>query len=211
MNMMSAIRKNAVVAAVAIVGGFLGSAIHGWTQAKRDILRAKRFEVIDDSGTVLSFWGPETRAEIPATTPKGVMLVFRDPKGVRRCEIGARVGDFGPQLNFYDKSGPSEFKPSQFVPQPRFAVSLFYGDDPVLAMRGRDAWRVLLGAEHGDAPGPGEDTWSLRIRGGPASYALVTGYKTHFGQYGAGVLLRENSQSWSLPGDLLSRWNRRPR
>jgi hypothetical protein len=214
MNLRAAILKNVGVSLLAAGAGFLGSVIHDrgvihfWTRDSHEVFRAQRFEVVDHSGALLSYWGPDSNPQIPVSTPRGVILVFIDPKGVRRCEIGSRVGDFGPELKFYDESGPSEVEPRQSVPEPRFAVSLFYGDDPILAMRGRDAWRVLLGAEHGDAPSPSEDTWSLRIRGGDESYALLTGYKTYFGQYGAGVLLRDNAQSWSLPTDLIKRWNK---
>jgi hypothetical protein len=207
MNPRTTILKNAAVTLIAATAGFFGSVIHDWTGDSHEVFRAKRFEVVDGSGAVLSYWGPDSNPQIPVTTPKGVILAFIDPKGVRRCEVGSQAGDFGPELKFYDESGPSEIKPRRSVAEPRFAVSLFYADDPVLAMRGRDAWRIELGAEHGDAPSPGEDTWSLRIRGGPASEAMVTGYKTYFGHYGAGVLLRDNAQSWSLPADLVSRWN----
>ena len=207
MNLRTAILKNVGVAAIAIAAGFFGSVIHDWTRVKHDVVRARRFEVVNGSGTIMSYWGPDANPQIPAATPKGVILVFIDPNGVRRCEIGSSPGDFGPELKFYGKLGPSEIRPQKYLPEPRFAVGLFAGDDPVLAIRGRDAWRITLGAEHGDAPDPSEDTWGLRIRGGATSSAGVTGYRTYFGQYTAGVWARDKGDSWSLPPDLGSRLN----
>jgi hypothetical protein len=59
MNFKPAVQKNALVTIVATVAGYFGSAIHGWTNPKRDVLRAERFEVVNGAGKVVSFWGPE--------------------------------------------------------------------------------------------------------------------------------------------------------
>lgn len=203
------------VAVIALAGGFLGGAIHDWvrggsvraaTSSAPEVLRAKRFEVISASGQTLSYWGPDSDRHIPASTPRGVLLVFMDAKGTRRCQIGSRIGDFGPELLFYDKEGPLPGDQRR-VSDPRFALELGYNDDPSLRMRNKNTWRILLGAEHGDAPDPSEDTWSLRIRGGQTSEAGVTGYRTYFGRYAAGIWVRDKEESWSLPADLQSRIN----
>ena len=186
---------------VGIVSGFLGGVAHDRAQSGKDVVRAQRFEVVSGAGKILSYWGPDSNPLIPVTTQKGVILVFLDQASVRRCEIGAQPG---PELKFYDKFGPSDVKTANPVPQPRFAVGLFDNGDPELAMRSRDDWRVTLGAEHGDVFDPGEDTWSLRIRGGTTSEAIVTGYKTFLGRYGAGVLVRDLGHSWTMPTDLQS-------
>jgi hypothetical protein len=195
MNLRTATIEKASVAVIALVAGLLGGVIHDWMRggtvepaasSTPDVLRAKRFEVISASGQTLSYWGPDSDPHIPASTPRGVLLVFMDVKGTRRCQIGSRIGDFGPELLFYDKDGPLPGNQRQYS-DPRFAVGLGYNDDPALAMRNKTSWRILLGAQHGDAPDPSEDTWSLRIRGGQTAEAGVTGYRTYFGQYTAGL------------------------
>jgi hypothetical protein len=204
MRLSAAIGRNAAVAVVAATGGFVGGAVHDWGKTAPDEIRAKRFEVVTTSGRVLSFWGPDADPQIPAATPKGVLMVFLDPNGVRRCQIGSSIGDYGPEILFYDANGPSETKRREYS-EPRFGVRLGYNEDAVLGMRNRTSWRVLLGAEHGDAPDPSEDTWGLRIRGGGTSEAGVFGYRTYFGQYTAGVFVRDKGDSWSVPPDLGSR------
>jgi hypothetical protein len=204
----AAIRKNAVVAVVALTGGFVGSAVRDWVKSNSDTIQAKRFEVVAATGKVLSFWGPDADPQIPAATPKGVLLVFKDLNGTRRCQIGSRLGDYGPELLFYDPDGPSEGR--RQYSEARFSVGLGYNHDAVLGMRNRTAWRVLLGAEHGDAPSPSEDTWGLRIRGGATSEAGVFGYRTYFGSYTAGVFVRDKEASWSMPSDLVARLNLQP-
>ncbi len=214
MNLQTEIINKTVVAVIAVVAGLLGGVIHDLMRggpvtaaasSTPDVLRAKRFEVISASGQTLSYWGPDSDPHIPASTPRGVLLVFMDVKGTRRCQIGSRIGDFGPELLFYDKDGP--LSGDQHYSEPRFRVSLGYNDDAGLAMRNRDSWRIFLGAEHGDAPSPSEDTWGLRVRGGPTSEAGITGYRTYFGQYTAGIVVRDKEESWSLPVDLQSRLN----
>jgi hypothetical protein len=199
MNLRTAVLKNFGVAVMGLGSGFLGGVAHDRVQSGKDVMRAQRFEVVSGAGKILSYWGTDSNPLIPVTTPKGVILVFLDHEGVRRCEIGSQPGGFAPELKFYDRLGPSEVKTTNPVPQPRFSVALFDNDDPELAMRGRDDWRVTLGAEHGDVFDPGEDTWSLRIRGGATSEAIVTGYKSFTGRYGAGVLVRDLEHSWTMP------------
>lgn len=215
MNLRTAVLNKVGVAVIAAGAGFLGSVIHDWTRSRTvaaatspapDVVRAKRYEVVNGSGRVLSYWGPDSDPQIPAKTGRGVLMVFMDLNGTRRCQIGSRIGDYGPELLFYDKDGPSEGKRRQYT-EPRFGVSLYDNEDAVLAMRNRSSWRILLGAEHGDAPDPSEDTWGLRIRGGATSEAGLTGYRTYFWQYTAGIWVRDKQESWSLPVDLVSRLN----
>lgn len=51
------------IAVVALAAGFLGSVVHDWVRGNAsslEVLRAKRYEVVNESGQVLSFWGPDT-------------------------------------------------------------------------------------------------------------------------------------------------------
>lgn len=160
MKLKDAFWRDLRVASIAIAAGFLGSVIHDWMPNRHQIIRAKRFEGINESGTLVSFWGPDENPQIPKETPRGVLLVFIDPSGVRRCQIGSRIGDFGPELEFYDKFGPSAAGPQKYLAPPRFAISLHDFEDPEMVFRSRDAWRITLGATHGDMP----DSASVEVR-----------------------------------------------
>lgn len=198
----SGIRNNAIVAVIALIGGFTGSAVHDRVRKASDAIQARRFEVVSASGKVLSFWGPDPDPQIPRTTPNGVLMVFMDSNGVRRCQIGSRIGDNGPELLFYGKDAPSERR-QKYLPQPRFAVALGYNEDPGLVMRDGTIERILLGAVHGDAPSPSEDTWCLTLREPTStllrSRANVCAYRAIDGSHGAQVLIIDRDKRWTLP------------
>jgi hypothetical protein len=52
----AAIKNNAIVAVVAIGGGFVGSMIHDAFKTGPSTIRAERFEVVG-AGRPLSYWG----------------------------------------------------------------------------------------------------------------------------------------------------------
>lgn len=195
---MNLLARYAPVALVSACFGFLGSLAHDWVRSVQKVVRAERFEVVD-AGKLVSYWGPDSDPQMPASTPKGVIMVFMDLNGVRRAELGSSPGDNGPELRFFDHNGPSEARFRRVVPEPRFVVRLGYNDDPELGMRGPKDWRVTLGAAHGDMPDPAEDSWALHIRGGQTADASVVAGRSSSGQDGAGVRVRQNGKSWSLP------------
>src|SRR5260370_1764787 len=114
MNLIrTAILEKTSIAVIEIADGFLGSVLHDWVRGRTaspaasaplEVLRAKRYEVVNDSGGVLSFWGPDNDPSIPAMTPKGTLLVFMNAKGQRGVEFGSRTGDKGPTLEFVDRN-----------------------------------------------------------------------------------------------------------
>jgi hypothetical protein len=153
-----------MVAVVALGAGFVGSVARDWIATTPRTIRAKRFEVIGAADETLSYWGPDSDPRIPSTTPKGILLVFMDPSGSRRCQIGSRIGDYGPELLLYDKGGPSQVRRQEYVVDPRVSLTLGFNGDPLLAMRDHSTWRVFLGAEHGDAPSVRDDDWRIMFR-----------------------------------------------
>jgi len=123
MNIGTGFQKNAMVAVVAVAGGYLGSVLHERISTNSGVLRAQRFEVVGSSGNILSYWGPDSNPQIPATTPKGTILVFMDLHGVRRFQLGSRVGDYVPEFQLYGEDGPRA-EPKQYVPE-RDSASLW--------------------------------------------------------------------------------------
>lgn len=87
-----------MVAIIAVAGGFLGSVLHDLITPKLTTVRAERFEVVEPSGRVLSYWGPDADRNIPPATPRGTLLVFLDSHAVRRLQLGAVAGNYSPHL-----------------------------------------------------------------------------------------------------------------
>jgi hypothetical protein len=175
MHIGATVQRNTVVALVAVAGGFVGSVLHDLIKAKSTTVRAERFEVVESSGRLVSYWGPDADPHIPSTTPKGAILVFVDPHGVRRCQIGSRVGDCGPELLFYDSDGPPA-KPQQNSAQPRLSIGLGSTGSPTLNMHGHDGDRMDLGAMYGDVDGEPELGWGLSFRAFAVPATAAIGY-----------------------------------
>jgi hypothetical protein len=192
MDIRAAIQKNAVITVLALCAGFVGSALHERMKTNPKTTRAERFEVVDASGKVLSFWGLDNDPKIPASTPKGTLLAFMNAKGQRGCELGSRTGDHGPTLNFYDRDRIE-----------RVTLALSKGDDPILAFSSsKIEGTVLLGtiasADDPDKPG---DSWGLRLRSGNVR-SSITASEWFDGTHRAGVTVRdEERRYWTFPPD----------
>ena len=198
-----ALKRHIVVAILGIASGFLGSILHDLTSPRSTTVRAERFEVVERSGRVLSYWGPDSDRGISPTTPRGTLLVFLDSHSVRRLELGARTGDSSPQLLFYDKDGPPD-APKHNVAQPRFSVDLGSTGSPVLIMRGGHGDRVTLGAHYGDV-GWEELGWALSFRAWEPRATADIGYtRLHDGTYQSSVTLNNGQgKVWTaLVGDV---------
>ena len=194
----ASIGRNVVIVVIAVVGGYLGSALHDLMKPGPTTVRAGRFEVIDPSGRLVSYWGPDANLRILVETLKGTLLVFMDLHGVRRCQIGARVGDNGPELVFFGTDGPSA--------GPRVGIDLGETGSPVLHMRGNDGDRMVLGAMYGDVYGQPELGWGLSFRARAASASAGIGYGRWLnGTYRSSVSLSDGTgKTWeALAGDEL--------
>jgi hypothetical protein len=174
-----------MVAVIALGGGFVGSMIHDWMRTGSKAIRAERFEVVGTSGNVLSVWGPDSDPKIPSETPKGILLVFMDTNGKRRCQVGSSVGDYAPELNFYGSDSAE-----------RVNLGLTEGEDPILMFRNAVTWRVMLGAMPGDVPSrESSDSWGLRLRNMRSN---IGAYAEPDGRVFV-VVRDEKGRTWSLP------------
>ena len=200
----SAVKRYLVVAIIAVAGGFLGSVLHDLSTAKPTTVRAERFEVVERSGRVLSYWGPDADRNIPPATPRGTLLVFFDSHAVRRLQLGAVTGNYSPHLRFYDKDGPPD-TPLRYDAQPRLNVGLGWTGSPVLRMRGGHGDSVVLGAMYGDVYGERELGWGLSFRAWEPSATADIGYTRWWdGTYRSSVTLNNGAgKHWgSFVGDL---------
>lgn len=194
MGINAAVQKNVLVAVIALGGGFVGSMIHDGMRTGSKAIRAERFEVVGTSDKVLGVWGPDSDPRIPDDTQKGILLVFMDTNGKRRCQIGSRVGDYAPELDFYGSDSVE-----------RVNLGLAAGEDPILMLRNAVTWRVMLGAIPGDASREPSESWGLRLRSGNVR-SNIGAYLRPDGTYRASVdITDEKGRTWSLPPDSRAR------
>jgi len=128
------------------------------------VFRAHRFELLNNKGEVISFWGQDP--------DNYVLLAFQAPAAptdrtrsqssegqsrgsdafVRRTLIGV-TGNGNPLLKLTSADG-----------QPRLTAYVNEHGKPVLFMADKHAIRLVLGVEQSDTPGPDDNTWVLDFR-----------------------------------------------
>lgn len=172
-----------ILAALAgLAGGWLSSTL---TPARADspqVIRARRFELVDESGRPIGFWGidPPQNAAVLAFTggDKEIYALF----GLR--------SDQSPEMTLTDQySGAT--------------ARLYFGrlHKPVLKMG--EPWprtRLSLGFIESDYPGPKDDSWALVFSNPSLASIGVSNLGTG---RPSGMVYAEDSKgrSWHAPGD----------
>jgi hypothetical protein len=188
------LQRHAAVVVLATCGGYFGATIQEWTKAAPATIKARRFEVVGQAGNVLGYLGPASDTRVSDTTQRGLLLVFLDPSGVRRCQIGVSDGSYSPRLLFYGKDGPPD-KPKPYdYSQPRLGIGLGWTDSPTLNMRGQAGDKVALGAIYGDVSGTPELGWGLSFRALKVSATADIGYARWLdGTYRSSITLNDGA------------------
>ena len=166
MTATRSVLKVSVLVLLTLGAGYVGGALHGWMDQAQPLATvcAKRFELVDGSGRTLAVLASNSAS--PGGGDAGATLSLTDPRGVPRCELGMNRGNSTPFLRLYGRDGAE-----------RVALVLGYQDDPVLTLGDGRKTRAVLGARHGDMPGPAEDRWSLSL------YARKDGADANIGFY----------------------------
>lgn len=155
------------VAGIAGLAGFLGGMVGTWVVSiparshPAEVVRAKGFELLDETGAVVSFWGIDKN--------QNVVLAFGDywldrPSGRRSPPGDPHLGlkDPNNQLANIGVAGNSSFlhfNADDGRPRARLLVDPW--GKPSLLMDDELGVRVLLGIEGGDTPGPRYNSWAL--------------------------------------------------
>ncbi len=163
--------------ALGFVGGSLARQRSAAADASPQVIRASRFELVDESGRVVAFWGHDDyRHTVIAFTPDGGAEAAWF--GVDSVASGTlRVGGEGGHAT----------------------LNLWRGK-PVLAMGDkRFATRLLLGFIQSDYPSPAEDSWALMFR--RPDLAVVGTLKDPLRGSYTGVLkiIDSSGKAWSPP------------
>jgi hypothetical protein len=147
-----------------------------------NVVRAARFEIVDQSGKPLAFWGPDDL--------KQMVLGFKD-KG---NNVVASLGMSSTGVPFFDMSGSDG--------RSRVRIELSSSQKPTLAMSDA-AWegRVLLGFVQNDVPDRRDDDWFLRFRapGGGELGGIGMARTGAEGRLSGKAYVRGAGKEWSAP------------
>jgi hypothetical protein len=156
--------KHLYIILTAVVAGFFGGVLatrmgYSSAQEPKSVIRARGFEVVDERGQTISFWGVDQGQNVvlafgsrgfapggarPRNSPPGLS----NPDN-QVAAIGL-LGEDSPMLKMRGADGKL-----------RLRMLLSTDAKPVLTMGDEKGPRVALGVEQSDTPGPEDNNWSL--------------------------------------------------
>jgi hypothetical protein len=142
------------------VGGVLGARVS--RVGSQQVVRARSFELVNEAGQAISFWGVDRGQNIVLTFGsrgpfRGSALPARPPGDLKDSDNQmAAIGLQGDDMPILTMSGADRKK--------RVTLSLSQDSKPALAMEDETGLRLHLGVEGTDTPGPEDNDWSLVFR-----------------------------------------------
>lgn len=203
-NMVNgAVMKQTLLIAASLFTGFLGGTIGaGFILARyegctRQAVRARGFELVNESGQAISYWGVDKRQNVVLAFgrqmpdpkpggPAGITSLGLDNPENQRAAFGM-VGDT-PTALYRASDG-----------RLRMSVCLSMYDKPIIVMEDRSGKRVSLGIQHSDTPGPQDDDWALAFFPDVATIGTFT--REIGGQTYVRGLLSVSRDGVKYPGD----------
>ena len=169
-----------------LVGGFLGAHVERARERAQpeQVLRAYRFELLDESGKQVSLWGLDKEhnallafgSHWPVGTPEG-----RASRPVDLTEPTNQRAAFG----ILDESPFLTMRGTHGDTRMRLNLSIY--EKPLLWMGDETGKRLALGLEHSDTPRPEDDNWHLVFE--PDRAWIGMGPEKHDGiKYVTGIL-----------------------
>jgi hypothetical protein len=139
----------------------------------RDVVRARQFELVDQTGKPISYWGIDKQKQVVLafglehTKQAAVGVSQAAAQGLRwypepRTSIGL-LGDGSPFVTLSAADGTS-----------RLRLYLSEHDKPLLLLDDKHGVRVSLGIEEGDTDNPDADDWALDFHPGRARIGMYT-------------------------------------
>ncbi len=132
-----------IAAAAGFAGGLASSKPRDVQAADATVIRARRFELVDDSGKTISYWGFDDRYQ------GRLVIAFTGGKSGELAGFG-----LGDQSGFLTLTGTDG--------RQRARLYVGWHEKPSLVL-GDEKWssRVGLGFTAGDAPSENDDNWAL--------------------------------------------------
>jgi hypothetical protein len=157
--------KQVIVIAAALlaglIGGILGTRLThtGDRYLAERVVRARSFELVDEAGKVISFWGVDKR--------EYTVLAFRGPESVSRAEPATNQRSPGLEDPLNQRTAIGVMADSPFLtfraPDGKVRMSLWLSpwQKPLLSMDDETGPRVRLGINHSDSPSAADNDWAL--------------------------------------------------
>jgi len=170
--------KQTAFVAAALVAGFVGGVLGerlAYTRRRvqpEQIVRARSFELVDETGRAISYWGIDSRNYAvlafgsywpPDKTGRGGQhptLPLDDPNN-QRATIGV-IAD-SPFLEYKAPDGKT-----------RMSLGLSIYEKPLLWMADETGHRLWLGNPQSDTPGPNDNNWILSFEPDRAWMGMFT-------------------------------------
>lgn len=146
------------------VGGVLGTRLSRTGEQYRPerVVRARRFELVDEAGNVIAFWGVDKRLY--------TVLAFRGPESGSSGGAGSGERSSGLDDPLNQRTAIGLMADSPFVMfraadgKERMDLSLTPWQKPVLLMDDETGVRVKLGVNHSDTPSAEDNDWALSFQ-----------------------------------------------
>ncbi len=139
-----------------LIGGFISSRItRASEQNSAQIVRARRFELVNEVGQVISLWGVDKGDNaVLAFGSRGLAAGSAGPAGLENPDnqlaTFGLLGTDSPALKMRGADGKT-----------RARLYLSTDGKPFLLMEDETGPRVSLGIEQSDTPGPDDNDWTL--------------------------------------------------
>lgn len=153
--------KSTLVIVAALLAGFVGGVLGASLIRSREqshpeqVLRARSFELVDEAGRAISFWGVDKGQNAVLAfgshwpkQPAGHPLPPLDDPRNQRAVFGILADS--PFVDLRDADGRTRI---------RLGLNMF--EKPILWMADEFQPRMWLGTEQSDTPGPQDNDWSL--------------------------------------------------
>jgi hypothetical protein len=142
------------------VGGIFGSRVpHREDQEPRQVIRARSFELVDEAGRAISYWGIDKGGDL--------VLAFGSRGAFEGSALHGRavldLKDMDNQMTAVGLQGNDMPLLKMHGADRKTRVRLYLSQDskPFLLMEDETGPRISLGVEQSDTPGPDDNDWSL--------------------------------------------------
>jgi hypothetical protein len=169
--------KQTTLILVALIAGFVGGVLGtrisqaGWERRSQTLLRAQAFELVDETGNTISYWGIDKR--------NYAVLAFgsQRPVGSTGGRDYSRVDMTNPHnqratIGVIDDSPFLDLRAADGELRARLNLSIYA--KPLLSMWDETGKRLALGVEHSDAPSAADNDWALRFAPDRAGIGMLT-------------------------------------
>jgi hypothetical protein len=155
------------------VGGILGTRVpNNGDQGPKKVVRARSFELVNEAGQVISYWGTDKGGNLVLTFGsrgafEGSALHYRPIVDLKDMDNQlTAIGLQGNDMPLLKMRGDDR--------KTRVRLYLSQDSKPILLMEDQTGPRVSLGIDQSDTPGPDDNNWTLDFLPERASIGMVT-------------------------------------